>query len=334
MSTVSVSAAAPSRPGLGFALAALAFAGAAAALAGWAPLGFSVLTVLLFAGPHNWLEVRYFLGRMPGRWGRLRGFFLLALAGAVGLAAAAVALPLAAAAAGWGPAGWHNATALWETALVLWAAMLVHLRARQHPRRDWSWVWPAALLLVAAAWRQPYLWGLGLVYAHPLVAFWLLDRELARSRPAWRPAFRACLAAVPVLLVLLWWRLGDAPPLAGDDVLTVRLVHHAGADLLPGVSSRLLVAAHAFLEMLHYGIWVVVIPLVAYGAAPWRLDVPLARRSRAWRRGLAVLLACGVGIVLALWGGFLGDYARTRDLYFSIAVLHVLAEVPLLLWAL
>lgn len=52
-----------------FAGAALALACAAAALAGWAPLGFSVVTVFLFAGPHNWLEFRYFLNRMPARWG-------------------------------------------------------------------------------------------------------------------------------------------------------------------------------------------------------------------------------------------------------------------------
>jgi len=34
-------------------------------LAGWAPLSFSIVTVFLFAGPHNWLEFRYLLTRMP-----------------------------------------------------------------------------------------------------------------------------------------------------------------------------------------------------------------------------------------------------------------------------
>jgi len=53
----------------GFAGAALLLALAAALLAGWAPLGFSIVTVFLFAGPHNWIEGRYFLERLPARWG-------------------------------------------------------------------------------------------------------------------------------------------------------------------------------------------------------------------------------------------------------------------------
>src|SRR5690242_1437512 len=70
-----------------FLLAALLLATAAALLAGWAPLAFSIVIVFLFAGPHNWLEARYFLGRLPARWGKLRGYFALAFAGIFGLAA-------------------------------------------------------------------------------------------------------------------------------------------------------------------------------------------------------------------------------------------------------
>src|SRR5437660_10755134 len=69
----------------GFVCAALGIALGAAVLAGWVPVRFSIVTVFLFAGPHNWLEFRYFLTRMPARWGRLRGFFLLAFAGMFGL---------------------------------------------------------------------------------------------------------------------------------------------------------------------------------------------------------------------------------------------------------
>src|SRR5438270_6516219 len=68
-----------------FALVTLTLAVAAAFLAGWAPLGFSIVTVFLFAGPHNWSEARYFLSRLPARWGKLRGFFGLAFAGVLGL---------------------------------------------------------------------------------------------------------------------------------------------------------------------------------------------------------------------------------------------------------
>lgn len=63
-----------------FAIVTLALMAAAALLAGWAPLGFSIVTVFLFAGPHNWIELRYFMARLPGRLGPLRGFFIVAAA--------------------------------------------------------------------------------------------------------------------------------------------------------------------------------------------------------------------------------------------------------------
>ncbi|MGB7948618.1 MAG: hypothetical protein WCH75_13125, partial [Candidatus Binatia bacterium] len=65
----------------------------AAALVVSTPLQFSIFTVFLFAGPHNWIEVRYFLERLPARWGRLRNFFLLSSGGIVGLTIAYAALP-------------------------------------------------------------------------------------------------------------------------------------------------------------------------------------------------------------------------------------------------
>ena len=57
---------------LRFGAAAVALAVLAATLAGAVPLGFSIVTVFLFAGPHNWIEFRYFLSRMPAHWGPLR----------------------------------------------------------------------------------------------------------------------------------------------------------------------------------------------------------------------------------------------------------------------
>ncbi len=235
----------------------------------------------------------------------------------------------------WGASDWSDAVGLWNTALVLWVVTLVQVRSRQNPRRDWFWTWPVAFLLIAAAWLDPFAWGLGLVYAHPLIAFWVLDRELRRQRPSWRPAYHLCLCCVPLLLGLLWWRLAAAPPLPGADALSGRIAEHAGAGILQGVSSHLLVATHTFLEMLHYGIWVVAIPLVALRGGPWDLRrVPLARRSGVWRGFVVGLLVAGGAVVLLLWGCFVADYPTTRDVYFTVALLHVLAEVPFLLRAL
>ncbi len=315
-----------------FALAALLIAALSAFLAGWLPLGFSIVTVFLFAGPHNWLEVRYFLTRLPARWGRLRGYFLTAFTGIFGLTAAFAAIPWLAERLDWEHDTWLLASATWNSVLVLWILALIQMRSRQNPRRDWFWTLPVAFLLMALTWVAPLLWGLALVYLHPLMAFWLLDREIRRSRPEWRTAYQRCLLAVPVLLGFLWWHLADSPSLPGEDALTVRITQHAGASLLPHVSSHLLVATHTFLEMLHYGVWLIAMPLVALRVPPWQLHtIPLARRSRGWYRFVLGLIVMGVLIVLLLWGCFLANYPLTRDVYFTVALLHVLAEVPFLL---
>ncbi|MFM7249704.1 MAG: hypothetical protein ACKO5R_07395 [Planctomycetaceae bacterium] len=312
--------------------AALAVVAAAAFVAGAFPIAFSVAIVFLFAGPHNWLESRYFLSRMPGRWGRLQGYFLLGIGGVVTLTLTMIALPAVATALGDGPETWRVLLACWNSALVLWVATLASRRARQRPRRDWPWLWPAACLAIAAAWLWPVGWGLGLVYLHPLLALAFLDAELGRRRPELRPAYRRCLVAVPAAIVLLAWRLGAAPDLAGSDVLTAQITRHAGAGIVPHLSTHFLVAAHTFLEMLHYAVWCVALPALAIGGRPWRVGgVPLARRSAAWRRGLGAVLATGAVVVAAFWVGFLVDYPLTRSLYFTLALAHVLAEVPFLL---
>src|SRR5205823_651817 len=137
-------------------------------------------------------------------------------------------------------------------------------------------------------------------------------------------------------LGLLWWRLPDAPPTESDGFFQrladeARIAEHAGAGTLP-LSPKLLVATHTFLEMLHYGVWVVAIPLIGLRSAPWQVQtVPLARRSPLWRTGVLVFLACGLGVVLVLWACFLANYSMTRSVYFTLAMFHVLAEVPFLL---
>src|SRR5262245_19469265 len=125
--------------GAPFALAALAVAAASALLAGWLPLGLSTVTVFLFAGPHNWLEFRYFLTRLPGRLGKLRRFFLTAFAGIVSLTVAFAALPWLAERQGWDDQAHAHGVAMWNTVLAIWVLALVQLRSRQNPRRDWFW---------------------------------------------------------------------------------------------------------------------------------------------------------------------------------------------------
>jgi hypothetical protein len=303
----------------------------------------SIAAVFLFAGPHNWFEARYILGRLPARTGKLWAFFLVSFVGIVGLTAWFAALPWV----------YHHPTfgnytteviSGWTTLLVLWIGALVWMRSRTAPRFEAGWVWAAACGLVALAWLVPWVLPVALVYIHPLIALWLLGRELRRSHRRWLPAYRLALLSMPVLFACLVALLWNAPNLPGTDplcetvaradpmALTDAITRHSGADSVQWVSSRLLVAAHTFLELVHYGVWVILMPLVGLKSAPWDTgSIPAARRGGNWKRGVIALLCFGLLIVGVLWVAFLADYTTTRSVYFTVALLHVLAEVPFLL---
>lgn len=336
MSTVSLPRAipAPRRQGLTFACCALGFTLATAAIAGLLPIEFSIVSVFLCAGPHNWVEARYFLSRLPARWGRLRGFFLLGFAGVLTLTVGFAAMPMLLAAMDASNEAWLSSYASWNTLLALWIATLVHLRSKQNPRREWGWIWPAAFAVIALAWWSPMLWGLGLVYLHPLVALWILDREIQRNRPEVRRLYHVVLLALPICVALIWWRLADAPHLDGDDLLQ-RITSHAGAEFLHGISSHCLVATHTFLEAVHYGVWLLAIPWLGRTSNLWSVpSMPLGRRSPFWTRAIQIFLLLSAAVVVMLWLCFWANYPVTRDVYFTLALVHVLAEVPFLLRAL
>src|SRR6059036_437990 len=91
-----------------FAVMLIASAGVSAALASWLPLQVSIVTVFLFAGPHNWFELRYFLMRLPARFGRSRNFFAVAFAGIFLLTVAYLAMPALYYAKLWSGANWPD----------------------------------------------------------------------------------------------------------------------------------------------------------------------------------------------------------------------------------
>lgn len=311
----------------------IAFFVLAAVVVGWQPLQLSIATIFLFAGPHNWMEFRYFVARMPARWGRSKTFFTVGIGGVVLLSVAYALLYWLGQSWYLDADAWTTGIALWNTGLLVWVASLVWLRGRQRGGgRDWSWAFAAGFALAAAAWAAPVWFSLALVYAHPLVALWFLDRQLKRTKPAWRKTYHACLALLPVLLALMWARLASSPNLLDADALAWRITQHAGAGLLTGVSSHLLVATHVFLETIHYGVWLVLIPLAGMRAGLFETSrIPLAVHREGWPRTVKTALALGLFVVLALWLGFAADYGTTRDLYFTLAVGHVLAEVPFLI---
>src|SRR3954470_15490704 len=105
--------------GILFAGVTLMLALLALLLAGWVPVWFSIATVFLFAGPHNWIEARYFLARLPGRWGRSRAFFALSIGSAFGLAVLYATIPALGNGLRLGDEGWSAAVAAWNSAVVL-----------------------------------------------------------------------------------------------------------------------------------------------------------------------------------------------------------------------
>src|SRR5215510_7692807 len=303
-----------------------------AGLASWLPLQVSIVTVFLFAGPHNWFEARYFLMRLPARFGRSRNFFIVAFSGIGLLTLAYVSLPALYYSNVWSGANWQDAIAAWNTLLILWIGALVLMRGKQKANRDWFWVMPIAFGLCSVNWLSSELFSLTIVYLHPLLALWFLDRHLRRTKPEWLTTYRRCLALLPFLLGAMFWQLSRTTPLADDNGLFWRITQHAGAELLPNVSSHLLVSTHLFLEMLHYGVWIFALPLIGATGAIWSVSsIPVAKHARGFPKLIAAFLICGMFVVLLLWFGFSSNYSLTRDIYFTIAMAHVLAEAPFLL---
>ena len=272
--------------------------------------------------------------RLPVRFGRSRNFFLTAFIGLGVLTLAYVSLPFIYNATLWTNEAWSTVIAVWNTLLLLWLTVLVALRSKQKPQANWTWTVPVALALASLNWLGPNLFSLAIVYVHPLIAFWFLDRHLRRTRPAWLPVYRRCLCLLPLVLAGMSWQLSQSSSLPDDNGLFWRITQHSGAQLLPQVSSHILVSVHLFLEMLHYGVWIVALPLIGPAARArfWNVKtVPVARHPKGFPRLITGFLIAALVCVAALWLGFSVNYTTTRDVYFTIAIAHVLAEAPFLL---
>ena len=128
------------------------------------------------------------------------------------------------------------------------------------------------------------------------------------------------------------WQLSQTSSLVDDNGLFWRITQHSGAEVLPQVSSHMLVSVHLFLEILHYVVWIVALPLIGSATRFWDVkSVPVARHPKGFPRLVAGIFVVALIAVAALWFGFSIDYATTRDVYFTVAIAHVLAEAPFLL---
>jgi hypothetical protein len=315
-----------------FAFGFLAFCALAATLIGAFPLAASVVTIFLFAGVHNAFEFRYFLARMPARWGKSKTFYSVGIGGVIVLTAAYLSIYFFYDNWLWSLENAQILVACWNTALVLWLGVLFYLRGRQKPRADWSWAIGAAFFLAAFAWLVPNYWSLALVYLHPLVALWFLERQIRRTRKEWLKAYHFCLATIPFFVIILYFAFAAAPNLSNETNLFWRITQHAGSEILSGVSSHFLVAAHVFLESVHYAVWILLMPLIDRRAIFWRVkEIPLAANKNGSPKLVSGMILISALLVFALWFGFSLDYTTTRDVYFAFAIAHVLAEFPFLI---
>jgi hypothetical protein len=310
----------------------VAFCAVASLAIGGFPLQASILTIFLFAGVHNFMEFRYFLARMPVRWGKSAMFYSVGIAGTAILTLAYLAIYFLGGNWLWDLVSWQIAVSSWNTAFILWVGFLFYLRGRHKPRSDWGIAIAAALFVAGIQWFAPAYWSLSLVYLHPLIALWFLDRQISRTRPEWRRAYRFSLATIPLFLFGLWFVFAGVPDLSADTNLFWSIAQHAGGGLLGGISTHFLVAAHVFLETIHYAVWIVLIPLADPRAVPWKLkSIPFYSNKAGFPTPAILGLSISAGLVLVLWWGFAMDYSTTRDVYFAFAIAHVMAEFPFLI---
>ncbi|MFF2751393.1 hypothetical protein ACFVVA_38400 [Kitasatospora sp. NPDC058048] len=298
------------RPGVapfaGFALSAVL----ALALALRAPTGLAVLGLAVFGLLHNVLELRYVAGRFAAV---LTGPLLrLLLALVTGIVLCRLLPPSRAA---------QSAEILLAYGLLA-AACRYGLRGR--PRLLLAGV---VLLGVAGAASLVFPAYHFVVLAHlhnvvPLLFLAEWSRRLARGRAAFLALQSAWVLLVPALLLsgLLDGLLSQRP---GGWTDRLAAAYTPPALLTPQAGLRFL-AVFAFLQSMHYVVWVWFLPRYAPEAAE-RFDarVPGLRGVRAW--GLGAVL----GLLLALL--FAVDYARGRSVYAALASYHAYLEFPVLL---
>lgn len=283
------------------------------------PVATTVLGLAAFGVLHNVLELRYVAGRYDSV---LSGGFLVLLIGLVTGVAVCRLVPLG---------GYSRAAEIVLCYGVLAAACVRMLRGR-------GWLLSGSLTVIGVAAATslafPAYHFVVLTHLHnvvPLFFLWEWSRVMPeRTRRAFRAANVGWVLFIPALLLAgAFDGLLQASPaeLGGfGGVTSFDPAQLAPAYTPPALSDAGLrfLAVFAFMQTMHYVVWVAILPRYAPEAAA-RFDarVPILRRGRAWLLGggLAVVL----GIVFAL------DYASGKALYSSAASYHAYLEFPVLL---
>ena len=297
-----------------------AHAAAAFAVALLAPSLSLVLAPLVLGVPHVASDVRHLVARrrLPSAWVHALAAFAVALI-ATRVLAETHSLPEGLV---------IRAEHAIASACILMGALV---GARTGGWRRTAWVALAAALLIASlSMVAPRALRIGLVQGHNLIAIviWLL---LFRRGGRW------ALLAVTTVLV-------GAALLGSGVLLSVTLRHgalsvfglHLGAAadvLAPGTSDvrgLSLTTMFAFLQAVHYAIWLIAIPQDD-GRARGRPSVAMTWRALAHDLSPVGLLATVVLIVVVAAAG-VATPLRTRALFLSLVTFHAWLELALLLF--
>jgi hypothetical protein len=300
-------------------LAAMFAAAAVLALAAATrmPATTTVLGLACFGIVHNVLELRYVTGRfaqvLSGRFLRL----LLILITGIALCRL---LPA-------GPAS-RSAEVLLAYGLLgyaCWHAL------RDRPVRLAA---AGALLLLAAtaSLRFPAYHFVMLSHLHnlvPLVFLWEWSRTMTAGRTVFLGAQLAWVLVIPGLLLsgLLDPWLGAGPSavraFGSPPTHTLAAAYTPPAWLDSAMALRFL-AVFAFLQTMHYVVWVWFMPRHAPSAtAAFERRIPALGGWRAWTLG-----AAGAALLAVL---FATDYTSGKTIYASVASYHAYLEFPVLL---
>lgn len=178
------------------------------------------------------------------------------------------------------------------------------------------------LALTAAAFQFENSFLLAFLHLHNLIAlaFWW----------AWRPReARSLVVPLLVVVALLFFFLGGAdaaiarPGPATGTTFTEFVASNAPG--LPPIFAARLVLSFAFMQSLHYGVWLRLVPDDARARPAPR---PFAASWRALERDLGrplLLVCCGATVVIAAWGAV--NLAQARDGYLRLASFHGYLEL-------
>ncbi|PBC79818.1 hypothetical protein BX265_4642 [Streptomyces sp. TLI_235] len=274
-----------------------------------APAGLAVLGLATFGILHNVLELRYVAGRFEHV---LAGPFLRLLLVLITGIVVCRLLP---------PGPFPRTAEILLAYGLLAAACLRALRARPLALAGAGLVLAVAAVLSLAF---PAYHFVVLAHLHnlvPLVFLWEWSRCLPRGRAVFLAVQCGWVLAVPALL--LGGALDGVLTPADGGVARLAAAYTPPAWLHTAAGLRF-VAVFAFLQTMHYVVWVWFLPRFAPDAsAAFERRVPLLRGRRAWLLGVAA------GAALAVL--FATDWAQGKALYAAVASYHAYLEFPVLL---